>query len=133
MIEALGTGVDMSFDQASRAQSWQEAAMRSGGYDYFDMKDNTFRQVRNLNETLGVEKGFENMVEGKVQYNESMEIESMTAYHYGTVVDEEGNKAVYGQSVTYDKDGNVLSKSGWKEQIPSKKDPEETRENEENK
>lgn len=129
IVDGIGGVVDMSIDKAGRAAAWQEASMRSGGYDYVEQKEDNssvYRQVRNLNEKLGVESGFENVVEGSISFNKEGKVESMTAWHYGTVVDEKtGQKTVYAQSITFNAQGKVLSTSGYSVQIPDQKKPKE--------
>lgn len=128
-IEDIGSIVNTDIGKAGRAAAWQEASMSSKGYDYIEnTKDDKiiYRQVRNLNETLGVDSGFENVVEGSVTMDKDGNVETMTAWKYGTVVNEEtGEKTVYAQSTTYNAKGKEIGRSSFLVQQPDKKEPEE--------
>ena len=124
--EALTSAFDSNKKLSDRGATWQEAAMKSEGYDYVEpLKGGgaIYREVRNLDEMLKV-KGFENVVMTSTTIGSDGKLEGWTSWAYGTLVDQKtGQKVVWVQSVTYDHNKNIILTSSGSTAVPNLKRP----------
>jgi RHS repeat-associated protein len=90
--------IDRNTDAAGRAGAWVEASMASKGYDYLEKTEDggsVYREVRNLNETFGVESGFENVVTTKIVMDKDGKVTGGVDFQPGVAVDKKTGEKSY--------------------------------------
>ncbi len=118
-------------NETNQAHTWLAASKSSSGYEYVEfMKEgrNIRRNVTNLNEKLGVEKGFENVVTEKYTYDDNGQLVQAEFWSYKTIKNDNGEKKIMYQQISIDmkeESDATPNKSDWQEAQPSKYAPQE--------